>query len=219
MESIFFLAMTLCALFSFAFGLRWYFGKKVPLYAVMIIFGSGCAMLGRMFETMLLLIRHELQSGFNVGLLGIMGSFMFFLAANYGTMDSLVDDGSRGVMKYRLIALAAPAGILVLYYFFLTRVGFGIDAIVNGVLVLVIMLASYYHLKHLIIPDVEDGIIRHIRLYNLLALVYALLCMNEMTFEVIRIAAVWRYILYTAFCIVYVLFVPALYRGVKRWTI
>ena len=219
MEFIYFLAMTLCALFSFAFGLRWYFGRKIPLYAVMIIFGSGCAMLGRMFETMLLLIKHEIQSGFNVGLLGVLGSFMFFLAANYGTMDSLVDDGSKGIWKYRLIALAAPAGIFVLYFFFLKRVGFGPDAIVNGVLSLVIMLASYFHLKHLIIPDVEDGIIHHIRLYNLLALIYALLCMHEIMFEAIHVADIVWYCLYAAFCVIYVLFVPVLYRGVKRWTI
>ena len=219
MEFYFFLAMTLCALFSFCFGLKWYFSKRIPLYALMIIFGSGCAMLGRMFETLLLFINHEIHGGFNVGLLGVLGCFLFFLAANYGTMDSLADDGSKNLLKYRLISLAAPAGILVLYLFYLKYAGFVAEAIVNGVLALIIMFASYYHLKHLIIPDVENGIIHHIRLYNLLALVYAVLCMNEMALEVRNVANIWWYCLYAAFCVVYVLFVPALYRGVKRWTI
>jgi len=219
METIFFLAMTVCMLFSFSFGLRWFFGKKIPRFALMVIFGSGSAMLGRLFETLLLFIRGEIPGGFHVGLLGVMGSFLFFLAANYGTMDSLVDDGSRSNWKYRLIALAAPAVVLALYILFLRRVGFGQEAIVNGVLTIVIMFASYYHLKHLIIPDVEGGIIRHIRPYNLIALVYTLLCMNEMAFRVLNVADVWRYVLYACFCVVYVLFIPVLYKGVKKWTI
>lgn len=216
---ILYAAMTLCALFSFHLGLRLYFSKRAPRYVLMIVFGIGCAMLGRMFETLMLLTQHEIHSGFHVGLLGILGSFMFFMAANYGTMDMLVDDGSKGLMKYRLIALCAPVVILAIYVYYYVHVGFGAEAIVNGVLTLVIMLASYYHLKHLIIPDVEDGIIRHIRQYNLVALVYALLCMLEMIVDAFNILPVFRYIVDVAFCVVYALFIPVLYKGVKQWTI
>ena len=219
LDIIFYAAMTLCALFSFHLGLRLYFNKKAPLYVLMIVFGIGCAMLGRMFETLMLLTRHEIQSGFHVGLLGILGSFMFFMAANYGTMNMLVDDGSKELRKYRLISLAAPAVILAIYLFYLSRVGFGADAIVSGVLTLVIMQASYFHLKHLIIPDVEDGIIRHIRHYNLVALIYALLCMIEIVTNAVNIPDVFRYVLDVAFCVVYATFIPVLYKGVKQWTI
>ena len=37
--------------------------------------------------------------------------------------------------------------------------------------VFVIVDAFYYHFKHLLIPDVEDGILKSIRLYNLLGVI------------------------------------------------
>ena len=217
MEIFFFLAMTLCALFSFCFGLRWFFSKGLPQYALMVIFGSGCAMLGRMFETLLFLIRQEIQGGFHVGMLGIMGSFLFFLAANYGTIDSLVDDGSKNFRKYRLIALSAPALVFAIFMLYLRHVGIAPEVIMNSLLTVVIMFASYYHMKHLIIPDVEQGFIGYIRRYNLLALIYAFLCMHEIAFTVNYAPQVVQHGIYVAFCVIYVLFIPALYKGVKQW--
>ena len=52
-------------------------------------------MLSRLFETLQLLSFGEIRSGFQVGDLGIIGSSLFFLGANYGELDSLVDDGSE----------------------------------------------------------------------------------------------------------------------------
>ena len=107
------------------------------------------------------------------------------------------------------------AGLYVLYFRY---AGFGEDAIVNGIISLVICQTTYFQLKHLIIPDVEGGIIRSIRGYNLMALIYAVLCMAEMIVSAIPggrglLAGVW-----SAMCLVLLLFIPVPERGIEKWT-
>ena len=82
----------------------------------------------------------------------------------------------------------------------------------------IIMFASYFNLKHFIFPDVEFGIIRSIRGYNLIALLLAVLSVGEI------ILMLWGemiplLILYVAICTVSIAIVPILEKGVKKWTI
>ncbi len=221
MELAIFILLSVCAAFGFIYGIIRFFKSNSPLYARMIVFGIGCAMQGRIFETLMLVTRGEIQSGFHVGMLGAIGCFLFFLGVNYGQMDSLVDDGSRRFLKYRLIALAAPVIVLVLFVVYYVRNSSGFNAmiLVNLVQMLVICSASYYHVKHLIIPDVEDGLIRSIRGYNLLALLYAILSILEMAFRAQTKSMVPLYIIYACIGVIMIAIVPVLEKGVKRWTI
>lgn len=218
MEKIIFLSLTLCAALGFGYGLFSFFRKRSALYLRMIVFGLGCAMLGRLFETLQLFTNGEIPSGFHVGVLGVIGSFLFFFSSNYGQMDSLVDDGTKRFRKYRLLALIAPAAMLGMYAVYFIRVGFGQDAAVGGVETAVIALASYFHLKHLIIPDVDFGIIRSIRTFNLLALAYAALCMAELVVSAYPLT-VCLMTVYVLICITMLLLVPTLKGGMKKWVI
>ncbi len=210
--------MTLCALFGFNYGLVRFFRERKALYTRMIIFGIGSAMLGRLFETLSLFAFGEIPSGFHIGMLGIISSFLFFFTANYGQMDSLVDDKSAKFRKYRLIAILAPVVIVVLFIIYLRSAEFGPGAVARGVETLVIALAAYFHLKHLVIEDVDYGIIRSIRGYNLLALVYALLCMAEMILRAAPYPEILLVIVDVLICIIYLIFVPVLEKGVNKWT-
>lgn len=211
------LAMTVCAGIGFGYGLYRFYRDESALYVRMIVFGVGCAMLGQLFQTLLLLVKGELDDTFNVGTLGIIGSFLFFFSANYGQMDSIVDDGSPKFRKTRIIALAAPLVVAAIWVVVIALDGFKESTITLGVIALFLALACYFHLKHLIIEDVSFGLIRSLRGYNLLALVYALLCILEvlaegLPFFVTAIVCVLE-------CAVLLAFVPVLERGVKKWTI
>ena len=216
MEKYLFLALTLSATVGFGYGLYRFFRGRSAMYIKMIVFGIGCAMLGRLFETLQLFANGQIQSGFHVGVLGVVGSFLFFFTANFGQMDSLVDDGTAEFRKYRLTALAAPVVVIGLYVIYFIRTGFGQDAVVNGIKTLIISQAAYFHLKHIIMPDVDYGVIRSLRLYNLLALIYVFLCMGEMLLGTINLPAL-LIIVYVLMCVNLLAFVPALERGVKKW--
>jgi len=88
-------AVTLCASFGFFYGLFFFFRKRSELYARMVVFGIGCAMLGRLYEILQLQVDGQISSGFHVSMLGLIGSFQFFFTANYGEMNVAVDDGSK----------------------------------------------------------------------------------------------------------------------------
>ena len=219
MKKYLYLAMALCAAAGFAYGLFRFFRAKSALYIRMIVYGIGCAMLGRLFETLQLFTTGSIQEGFHVGILGVVGSFLFFFSSNYGQMDSLVDDGSAQYRKYRLTALAAPAAVLGLFAVYAAFAGLTQTTVVFGVESLIIAAATYYHLKHLIIPDVSYGVIRSIRKYNLLALIYAFLCMGEMLLDVFAVPAVCSIILFVLLCIALLIFIPVLEGGIKTWSI
>lgn len=219
MEIIIFTALTLSAMFGFVYGVVKFFREPSALYSRMIVFGVGCMMLGRLFETLQILTAGEIHQGFHVGLLGTIGSFLFFLTANYGQMDSLADDGSPAMRKYRWIALTAPLAVAAIYMVTFSFAGWGEQAVVDGILTLVIGQASYYHLKHLIVPDVKGAIIYSIRGYNLMALIYAALCMAEMIVKYLPPAFIIRYVIYAALCVIAIVFIPVLEGGVKKWRI
>ena len=212
------LAMTISAGIGFGYGLYRFFRDESALYVRMIIFSVGCAMFGRLFETLQYLVNGELGNGFHVGMLGIIGSFLFLFSANFGQMDSVVDDGSPVFRKTRLISLAAPLVIIAIWCLIAFTKGLNKTTIPLGIETLFIAQASYFHLKHLIINDVEYGLIKAIRNYNLFALIYALLCMLEMLVESFNLPDFCIVIVYVLQCIVLILFAPILERGVKKWT-
>lgn len=212
------LALTVSAGIGFGYGLYRFFRDKSALYVQMIVFGVGCAMLGRLFTTLLYLVNGELNDGFNVGMLGIIGCFLFFFSANYGQMDSIVDDGSTKFRKTRIIALAAPVTVAAIWCVIAATSGINASSIWVGIEMLFVALASYFHLKHLIIEDVSFGLIRAIRSYNLLSLVYALLCISEVLVDVLNLPAAFSVIVCVLECAVLLAFIPVLERGVKKWT-
>ena len=213
------LAMTICAGFGFVYGLIHLIWPRKAQYTHMIVYGMGCVMIGRLFQTVSIFAFGELTSGFNLGMLGIIGCFQFFFTANYGVMDSLVDDGSKKYRKVRLTALAAPAVILALFGVYVYFAGIGIVTAVRFAGVLIIAATAYLHLKHILIEDVEFGLIRAIRRYNILGLAYAILTMLEMIVAVAPISPFFMIIVYQLICLVYLLIIPELEKGVKKWTI
>ena len=90
--------------------------------------------------------------------------------------------------------------------------------IVYGVMTAIIMFASYFNLKHFAFPDVEFGIIRSIRGYNLIALLLGVLSAGEMSLLLLG-EMIPLLILYAAICAVSIAIVPILEKGVKKWTI
>ncbi len=206
-----------CALAGFIYGETQFFRPKKALYAQMITLSLGCIAFGRLFNIVRLLTGGELTGNFQLGFLGLIGSLMFFFSANFGTVDSLVDDRSKELKKYRLIALAAPVAAVLMYagLFLLSDVS-GMQKILGAVLTAFVMAASYFNLKHLIFPDIDFGIVKCLRPYNLLALIYSIsifveFCAMSCDNEVLTLICCCVTGLVTAAMI------PTVVRGVNKW--
>ena len=175
-------------------------------------------MLSRVFQFLTFLTIGNLPSGFHVGTLGVVGGFLFFLSANYGQMDRLLDDGAPENRKYRIIPIIAPVVLGGIYASLFLIPAAAKQRLIYCVMMAVMMFASYFNLKHFIFPDVEFGIIRSIRGYNLIALLLAVLSAGEIVMLSLN-AMIPLMIVYVAICAVSVAIVPILERGAKKWAI
>lgn len=212
------LAVLICTAIAFGYGVIRFFRKGNPMYAQIIVCGIGCLMLGRLYQVVMLLTRGMIYEGFHVGVLGTIGSFVFFFSANFGQMDHLVDDGGTDKKKYRFLAFLAPAVIAagcIPIALSDTRTE---NKIVCVIVMIFIMQASYFNLKHLLLSDKELDMLRSISNYNLLALIFALFSMAEM---ILWVNGNQRalFVVYPCICIVLLMLVPILEKGVKEWTI
>jgi len=206
-----------CALAGFIYGGIQFFHPRKALYAQMITLSLGCIAFGRLFNIVRLMTGGTITDNFQLGFLGLIGSLMFFFSANYGTVDSLLDDSAKEFKKYRLIALAAPAAAVLIYLgLFLTAEVSPLWRILGAVLTLFVMAASYFNLKHLIFPDVDFGVVKCLRPYNLLALIYSVsifveCCAMSRNNEVLTLICCCVTGLVTAAMI------PSVVRGFKKW--
>ncbi len=169
----------LCSLIGLGYGVKFFFKRSKALYLKMITFGVACIMYSRLFQVIYLTTQGNLNRGFHVGILGIVASFMFFFSANYGQMDGLVDDRTDKFKATRIYALIAPIIIFLMYLVFFFTVNKLEIRIIIGIVALIIMQCSYYSFKHIIIYDVELGIINSIKKYNILVVAYSVLIMLE----------------------------------------
>lgn len=161
------------AFLGFIYGAVQFFRPKKALYGQMITLALLSVVIGRIFSIVRILSSDNYTGQFQLGTLAIIASLMFFFSSNYGTLDSIVDDGSKENRRYRMTALIAPVVTLILFVpFFLTEDIPVLWKMQGAVIMFFVALCSYFHLKHLIIPDVEFGVVRSIRPYNFLALLY-----------------------------------------------
>ena len=157
-------------LFSFIYGLRNFFKKGKPLFLQSITMAMGCHALGSIYHLCQTLTTETVLEGFTPAYLGRIGFFLFFIAASYGQMDRIVDDGTPKVKPSRYIAIIAPicAGLLFIPNAIMEDLP--LPTKISAFLVWVpAMVSVYYNLKHAIIPDCGFGFIKAIKPYNILA--------------------------------------------------
>ena len=185
----------------------------------MICFAVGCTAVGKLYQIIRLLTIGDIYNEFQLGFLGMIGSLVFLFSANYGVMDSLADDGSKRFLKYRLIPLLLPAAEIALFVLFFLRGDFTVlIKVTAGVVTFFAAGTSYFNFKHLIFPDVDFGIIKCLKLYNFLAIVFAYFCLAEIAaYGYENEVASMSIDIMTG--IVLLLIPPVVERGIKKWTI
>ena len=147
--------------------------RKQPLFFKILLFAAASYFLGALFEGGWALVYGTVPEGFHVGYLGYVGMWFFLFSSYFGAIDRLADGGERVYRPYRLAALAAPVAVLGLTVWSVT--GYGAAASLPLLLLVIPMgMTLYFALKHLLLPDIEMGIIRVMRPYNALVILLGL---------------------------------------------
>ena len=87
--------------------------SKRALFPKLVAAGLGCMALGCLHDTVYLFVTGSYADDLYIGYLGVIGCFLFLTSASYGQLDGIFDDRSKSNMKYRLLAVLAPAGIIL----------------------------------------------------------------------------------------------------------
>lgn len=148
------------------------FAKDKPFYMKLLVCAAGCFML----EQQLLIINLwcGVQEVFTIGMLGILGCNYFLLSANYGTIDHVVDDRSDNNRLARLLANIAPVIIALLCVnAFIVWMNKDVFCAVLWMLMLLPAIpASYFNLKHILLPRDACGFLNATKNCNIWALVF-----------------------------------------------
>ena len=204
-------------LFSFIYGVSKFFKKGKPLFLQSITMAMGAHALGSIYHLCQILTTETVLVGFTPAYLGRIGFFLFFIAASYGQMDRIVDDGSKKIRPTRCIALIAPLCAILLYLPNGLMEKLPLPTKITVALVWVPAIFSvYYNLKHAIIPDFDFGFIKAIKPYNILAVCFGFA-------ELLRLTA-WSYLYSTQLVITSVIFavlcvalIFAAKKGAEKW--
>ena len=206
-------------LFSFIYGVCNFFKKGKPLFLQSITMAMGSHALGSIYHLCQTLTTETVIEGFTPAYFGRIGFFLFFIAASYGQMDRIVDDGSQKIRPIRYISLMAPLFVILLYLPNALMEDLPTATKVTYSLVwLPAIFSVYYNFKHSIIPNLDFGFIKAIKPYNVLAV-----CLG---FAELLCLTAWSYLYNTqlvicsvAFAVLCVALMLVAKKGAERWTI
>ncbi len=203
------------ALISVGYGAFACLRRHQPLFFKILLYGLISYLFGALFVTSYQAVHGIQPAGFHVGYFGHIGCYFFLLSSYYGAMDRLADGGEKEYRRIRLaaaISLIIPTGFLVL-----SIVNAGLAASLPFLfLVLPMTLTLYFAVKHLVFPDVELGIIRVMRPYNVCAVFF---CMTELFSHFVFFPESVRRIAAILSCLLLILLLPLAEKGVRKWFI
>ena len=206
----------LIAAFAFGMGAGKLFKKGTPLYWQLYICAAGCFALRQLSETVNFLC--GLRGNIGVGMLSIFGCNFFLLSANYGTLDKVVDDGGAENRPARRLALLAPVvtAVLIALVFFTWRKNDPLCGALWLLMLLPVLPASYFNLKHLLMPLDAFELLRATRSCNLVSLGFYLLSVLYAVFRALGntlMAGVVSVVLSVSM----LLLVSAAIKGREKW--
>lgn len=210
--------LCLSALIGFVYGLIRFFRPKQALYKKMIACALGCLLIERLYEIVQVLVAGDVSELFQIGMFGNIGCFLFLFSANYGAIDSLMDDRSPELRRYRRLALAAPLASLLAAIVILFSPSHPARKFSCVVEILITGASAYYSLKHLLIPKEYASFMTSLRPFFVLCL---LLAVGTITEEIIWCYYVTNEVIwsipYLLLILVMPVLAPVLERGMKQW--
>ena len=172
-DSIFGLVSFLIAAFAFGFGAAKLFKKKKPMYLQILVSAAGCFAIEQL--SYVVNIWCGVTETVSIGMFGIFGCNFFLLSANFGTLDRIVDDG-RGTGRARAISAVAPAlmAVLAVIAFLSWKDRDMFCAVMWFIMLIPALPASYFNLKHILLPMDPFAFLRATKPCNIAALVFYL---------------------------------------------
>lgn len=159
---------------AFGYGVGAFYRQNTLRYFQLYVCAAGCYMLEELWVIVNSLFGNGSQDGLvTVRLIGFFGCLCFMLSANLNEFDEMVEEKKN--VKAEVLALQAPAVLLALYALY----AFSGDSLEKVPVCIIGLLsispalaASYFSLKHLLLPDDSKGLLKRTRAIDITALVF-----------------------------------------------
>lgn len=204
---------------AFAHGAVKLFKKGKPLYCQIIMWAVGCYCL-QCIESCVVYFCGDFSDKGIIGQIAMCGFFFALFSANFNTLDDVVDDRKQNNGRYRKLALIAPlaygtASVVGVLHIFPI---YNFAACVYAIALFSMTVASYFNLKHLLLPKDELGILSCTKMCNIICLViYAIAVMLIIIYG--RVAPVISNVLNLTVSILVLALTLAAEKGEKSWPI
>ena len=162
----------LISLAAFIFGAVNLFKKGIPMYFKLFGIAEACYAIEELWVVINTMFGTE-DPFVSVRLFGTFGFFCFILSANVGEFDRTIDEGKEESKKARRLAFIAPAFFFMIYIlsaFLLQEKGVAY-LILEFIVFLPVFLASYFCLKHLLLPTDSLGFLTTTKEVDIVSLV------------------------------------------------
>lgn len=203
----------LCSLFAFIYGAHVSFKKGGVLFLQIITCAFGCFSLGNLYDLCYLVCMEREDYNFNISSLGYLGGMFFLFSSYYGAMDRIGDNKSKSLVKYKVYSLLLSTMNLIFCAVMMPGTNFNMFLFISSALSSIVL---YFAFKHLFLPDIENGILKVMKQYNLLIIA---LCIVKNLYDIFRLytSAISPY-LKLLLCTITVFVMPQAVKGVKKWS-
>ena len=210
---------TVISIAAFVHGAVKLLRKGKPLYCQIIMWAVGCYCL-QGIENCVVYISGDFSDRGIVAQIAMCGFFVALISANFGALDNIVDDRSKNNGKYRVLALIAPVAFGIASLVALANIFpmYNFAASVYGISLLSMTVASYFNLKHLLLPNDDLGILACTKMCNIICLLfYALAVLLIIIYE--RVNPIVSNILNVILSVLVLALTLAAEKGEKSWPI
>ena len=167
------LSLILSAL-AVVYGVHYLFKKGTPRFFQLYVWAAGCYMLEELWVIVNLFLGNGVQDGLlTARLVGFFGCLCFMLSANANEFDKVVNDVKE--KKVILLSLIAPLVLIILFVIYALSPANLLSAgtkIVGFITISPAVFASYFNLKHLLLPEDAMGLLKITKSVNIFSLVF-----------------------------------------------
>ena len=165
---IVFISSTICVFIG-----RKLLHPKNPIFVILCYLGFVVFLLGRFYEISRIILELDLYNDFELGFIGIIGAFSFWLSSCFAVKDEVNIKTNKSVMIKSLIT-SCLVGLLYFVILFgnVTNMEKVIDLIVD---IYACSVVYYYTRSLLLIKEDKSNKLRGIKLYCILGIIFSIL--------------------------------------------
>lgn len=146
---------------------------KQPLYVNLCYLGFITFFFGRVYELSRILLNLELYNTFELGFVGIIGAFSFWLSSNFSIRKEVnIKSSKKDVVKCIVVSIL----VFSLYFLIINGTVNKLERIIDFIITLYAASNVYYYLRHLLlIKEDKTNLLKKLKIYNILGICFSII--------------------------------------------